>query len=584
MILKKYDKKILTDIMKSPRIGLDTETESLVDKTMVGFSVAYTKANKIYSYYIPIWHTKFDNMLLEHAQTILKLILIHDQIVFHNYVFDCAVFKKLGIPVSCTITHDTMILAHLLDENDNQGLKPCALRYCGHKMKHFKEICGSGKSRISFADVDEETADKYASEDAEYTLKLFNVLYPLVVADEGLHRIYTLIEQPLLEVVADMQINGITIDNSQVDRIREECQKHVSDALERIEYLMPNINLNSPKQLRNHFVDKKRLKPLAFSAKTKQPSVNKEFFEHYETDKRCPEIKALLAYKKYNKILSTFIPALTTGINSDYKIYAQFRQSGTKTGRFSSSNPDMQNIPRTTDEFDIRAAIIADEGHILIGADYSQIELRLAAHFSQEPHMVKVYREGGDIHQETANACGSTRQEAKTINFGLLYGMYYKTLAKLLEVDYETAIAYHEQFWKRYNVLGKFMDSAKKLAVNNGYTKTLFGRKRHLTNEFFDKEPFQKSAELRSISNAIIQGSGADLMKLAMVDMYQPLKNIGARLVLTVHDEVVVSCPESKIKQGVKIVTDAMLKYDYKLNVPLTIDLKTGKTWSEVHG
>lgn len=584
MILQKYKQFIMNDAMASTRIAVDTETESLVDKTMVGFSFAYEKNGQVISYYVPVRHNKFDNMPLEDVQKVLKVILYHSQLVFHNYVFDAMVFAKFGIPVRGLIIEDTMIIAHLLDENDNQGLKPCALRYCRHKMKHFKEICGSGKSRISFADIDKEIAVKYGSEDSEYTLKLFNILYPKLIKDKGLYRIYTLIEQPLLEVVKDMQINGITIDNIQVARIREECQKHVFNVLEKIEYLMPNVNLNSPKQLRNHFVDKKRLKPLAFSAKTKQPSVNKEFFEHYETDKRCPEIKALLAYKKYNKILSTFIPALTTGINSNYKIYAQFRQSGTKTGRFSSSNPDMQNIPRTTDEFDIRAAIIADEGHVFIGADYSQIELRLATHFSQEPHMVKVYREGGDIHQETANACGSTRQEAKTINFGLLYGMYYKTLAKLLEVDYETAIAYHEQFWKRYNVLGKFMDSVKKIAVNRGYTETLFGRKRHLTNEFFDKEPFQKSAELRSIANAIIQGSGADLMKLAMVDMYQPLKNIGARIVLTVHDECLVSCPKSKVKQGIKIVTDAMLKYDYKLVVPLEIDLKVGKNWSECHG
>jgi DNA polymerase-1 len=354
MILQKYKQSIINDAIKSTRIAVDTETVSLVDKTLIGFSFAYTKANKIVSWYVPVRHNKFNNMPLEDVQKILKVILNHGQLIFHNYVFDGMVFKKFGIPVKAAVVHDTMILAHLIDENSNQGLKPCALRYCHHKMKHFKEICGSGKNRISFADIKKEVAVNYGSEDAEYTCKLFKILYPKVIADDNLYRIYETIERPLLLVVEDMQINGITIDNKQVDRIREKCQKQVSDALERIEYLMPNINLNSPKQLREHFIDKKRLTSLKLSKKTQLGSVDKEFLEHYETDKRCPEIKFLLAYRKYNKILSTFIPALTTGVNAGYKIHAQFRQSGTTSGRFSSSNPNMQNIPRTDDEFDIK--------------------------------------------------------------------------------------------------------------------------------------------------------------------------------------------------------------------------------------
>jgi DNA polymerase-1 len=454
-ILQNYSQQIMDDAIKSTRIAIDTETISLQDKTLIGFSFAYEKNKKIISYYIPVRHNKFENMELGEVQKILKVILYHDQLVFHNYVFDAMVFTKFGIPVKAIITQDTMLIAHLLDENRQQGLKPCSLRYCHHQMKHFKEIVGGGKSRISFADVDKEIAINYGAEDAAYTLALFNILYPKLIKDKNLYKIYETIERPLLEVVKDMQINGITIDNKQVGHIREECQKRVSDALERIEYLMPNINLNSPKQLRGHFVDKKRLTPLKLSKKTRLGSVDKEFLEHYETDKRCPEIKSLLAYRKYNKILSTFIPALTP--KGSNKIYAQFRQSGTTSGRFSSSNPNMQNIPRADDEFDIRAAIIADTGDILIGADYSQIELRIAAHFSREPTMVSVYKNNGDIHQQTADACGSTRQEAKTINFGMLYGMYFKTLAKQLEIDERRAIEYHKQFWEKYYKLWQYV-------------------------------------------------------------------------------------------------------------------------------
>lgn len=581
MILNKFSQKIIDDAIKSTRIAIDTETISLVNKTLIGFSFAYEKNKKVISYYVPVCHNEFGNMPLENVQKILKIILNHKQLIFHNYVFDGMVFKKFGIPIKTKID-DTMIIAHLLDENGQQGLKPCVLRYCNYKMKHFKEIVGSGKNKISFADIDKETAVKYGSEDAEYTLKLFKVLYPMLIADCKLRDIYEKIEQPLLLVVEDMQINGITIDIEQVTHIREECQKRVSSALERIEYIMPNINLNSPKQLREYFIDKKRLKSLKLSKKTQKGSVDKEFLEHYEKDKKCPEIKQLLAYRKYNKILSTFVPALTPTTGN--KIYAQFRQSGTTSGRFSSSNPNMQNIPRTGDEFDIRAAVIADEGQILIGADYSQIELRIAAHFSQEPSMLRVYRKGGDIHQQTADTCGSTRQEAKTINFGMLYGMYFKTLAKQLEIPERTAVEYHRQFWKKYSRLAKFMEDAKVTAIKNGYTMTFFGRKRHLSDEFRDKEEFKKGAELRSMVNAIIQGTGADIIKLAMLDMYQPLKDIGARIVLTVHDELVVSCPKNKVKECLKIVENTMIDAGKDLTVPIEVDIKSGKTWSECHG
>ena len=582
MLLDKYDSSIMKDSIISETIAVDTETVSLVDKTLVGFSFAYKKNGVVMSWYVPVRHTKFDNMPLEDVQKILKQLLKHPQLIFHNYVFDGMVFKKLGMPVKAAVVHDTMIIAHLLDENGQQGLKPCALRYCHHQMTHLKEICGTGKSRISFADVEKETAVKYASEDAEYTFKLFQVLYPQLINDKYLHEIYEKIEQPLLLVVEDMQINGITIDIGQVTRIREECQKRVSSALERIEYIMPNINLNSPKQLREYFIDKKRLKPLKLSKKTQKGSVDKEFLEHYEKDGRCSEIKQLLAYRKYNKILSTFIPALTPSAGN--KIHAQFRQSGTTSGRFSSSNPNMQNIPRTGDEFDIRAAVIADKGQILIGADYSQIELRIAAHFSQEPSMLKVYREGGDIHKQTAKTCGSTRQEAKTINFGMLYGMYFKTLAKQLEIPEKTAIEYHKQFWKKYSKLAKFMEDAKVTAIKNGYTMTFFGRKRHLSDEFKTKEEFKKGAELRSMVNAIIQGTGADLMKLAMISMYPQLKKIGARIVLTVHDEVLISCPKKMAKKAFAIVHRSMVEAGVDLSVPIEVDCKFGKTWSECHG
>jgi len=579
MILNRYNQKIMADAAASTRIAIDTETVSLTDKTLIGFSFAYEKNKKIYSYYIPVRHTKFRNMPLEDVQQILKQLLNWDQLVFHNYVFDGMVFAKFGIPVKAAIVHDTMLLAHLLDENGRQGLKPCALRYCHHQMKHFKEIVGTGKSRISFADVDKEIAVKYGSEDAEYTYKLFEILYPMVIADDNLYKIYETIERPLLLVVEDMQIKGITIDIDQVNRIREDCQLRVSNALEQIEYLMPNINLNSPKQLREYFINKKRLKPLKLSKKTQLGSVDAKFLEHYK--EKCPEIKQLLAYRKYNKILSTFIPALTP--KEGNKIYAQFRQSGTTSGRFSSSNPNLQNIPRVTDEFDIRSCFIAGKGNVLIGLDYSQIELRVAAHLSQEPNMLNIYLNNGDIHQLTADACICSRQKAKTINFAMLYGIYFKALAELLKVSEQEAIKYVSLYWKKYPQLAKFITQTKKDAMKQGYLETICGRKRHMSAEFGDKEEFKKGAELRSMTNAVIQGSAADILKLAMIEIYQPLKDLGGSIIMTIHDELVCEVPEKIAEKAYKLIKEKMLLAAKILSVPMKVEGGIGKTWSEIH-
>jgi len=315
-------------------------------------------------------------------------------------------------------------------------------------------------------------------------------------------------------------------------------------------------------------------------------SMDKEVLETYaETNNAA---KLLLEYRKYAKILSTFIPALMpTDIDIKTgrgKIYASFNQAGTTSGRFSSSKPNMQNIPKgEKDEFGIRDCIVADEGHILIGADYSQVELRILAHFSQDFQLMKAYQESRDIHTMTSKACGISRDKAKTINFGLVYGMRAKTLGKRIDVGYDEAQRYIDKYFETYNGVKPFWEAAERNIRSRGYVETFFGRKRRRTREFQAKDKFEQSREIGSMTNSIIQGTGADIMKIAMVSMYPELQKIGGRIILTIHDEVLCSVPKNKKQQGLKIIEKAMLDAGKPLTVPITIAIKSGRTWHECH-
>ena len=576
----------LTAAINNIKVAMDTETVSLEDKTVVGFSFAYEVSNIIRAFYVPLNHKYIRNADKTKVKSLLKQLFSSKraEIIFHNASFDMEVFQKFGTPIPDTASvHDTMILAHLVDENRRIGLKQLALELCHHRMLTFKEVCGTGKSQISFSELtDLEIIDKYASSDAYFTLRLFNKLYPQVFDNSGTNFIYHNIEQPLLHAVTDMQSHGITIDIAKVTELGNMCRNKVEMSKAQVECIMGDINLNSPKQMREWFIGIRHLKPLKLSSRTNEPSIDKEFLEHYREEERCPEINMILTYRKYNKLLSTFIPALTP--QNGQKIYAKFRQNGTVSGRFSSAQPNMQNIPRDKDDFDIREAVIADKDEVLIGADYSQIELRLTAHFSQDKRMLEAYKTNSDIHQLTANACGCSRQHAKTINFGLIYGMGINTLARQLSINEIEAARYYEKYWKQYPEVQKFMQKAEERALKEGGVKTKFGRCRHLRSDFESLESWKQNGVLRSMFNAIIQGSAADIMKLAMVKMYPQLRKIGARMILCVHDEVLVTCPKDKLAEGFKIVESSMLKAGKGFSVPILIDIKCGFTWAQVHG
>ncbi len=573
----------------SRMIAIDTETESLEDRTLVGFSVAkdgegWAKCDTYYP--IKHRHPKIKNVNEKAAKKMLQSVIDNNTVVFHNSSFDIPVLTNWGIDFSKADVDDTLIMANLLDENIRHGLKGLVKRYFKYQMVELKEIVGTGQKRISVADADERILD-YAADDAKQTLKLFYYLYPRLEQDEKLLKLYNEIERPLLRVIADMHIGGITIDAGRIKTIEQLCTDKTDKAKEKLDYVMEGVNCNSTKQLREFFVYKEKMPVIKSSALTKLPSMDKEVLEIYaETNSAA---KLLLEYRKYAKILSTFIPALSPKDielkTCRGKIHASFNQAGTTSGRFSSSRPNMQNIPKgEKDEFGIRDCIVADEGHIIIGADYSQVELRIMAHFSQDFNLMKAYNGTTDIHTITAEACGISRDKAKTINFGLIYGMRAKTLGKRIDVGYDEAQSYIDKYFETYNAIKPFWELTEQQVRGRGYVETFFGRKRRRTREFQAKDKFDQSKEIGSMTNAIIQGTGADMMKKSMVTMNPQLKAIGARIISTVHDEVIVSCPIKNAKRGFKIVYDSMMEAGKDLTVPIGVSCKYGRTWGEAHG
>lgn len=575
-----YENKLLDNLKKARLVALDTETISLTDRTMVGFSIAYNDIE----FYIPVADEFLKNMDRDQATNLLNFILQECRVIFHNSSFDIPVLKQFGVEIPDKLYEDTVIMANLVDENMQHGLKKLTKRYFDYEMTELKEICGTGKKRIGFHKVQSDKKVAYACDDAKYTLKLYNLL--LSKLDFPSLNLYIEVERPLLNVVAAMHINGIRIDMAEVMKISKICVDKINNSETKLKLLIGDINFGSPKQLREYFINKCHMPILKESEKTGQASMDKEVLEVYaETNN---EAKLLLEYRKYSKINSTFIPALTPkkwdSLNMTGQIHTSFNQAGTVSGRFSSSRPNMQNIPGEDEELQIRKAIIPDDGHIFIDADYGQIELRVLAHFSQDRNLLKAYVDGEDIHQQTMDALHIKRVPAKTINFGLVYGMGNRTLAKRIKVSSDEAQYYIDKFFETYPGVKKFWEDAEKLFREQGYVQTISGRKRRRSQHFYTKDDYEQGGEVRSAINSIIQGSAADLIKMAMVSMHEQFKKYNAKLILTVHDEVLVSCPLKNAKQVYAVIHRAMICAGDCLSVPVEVDIKFGRTWAEAHG
>jgi DNA polymerase-1 len=467
-----------------------------------------------------------------------------------------------------------------------------AERYLGLKTITYDEVTGKGAQRIGFEQVDVQRATEYSAEDADVTLRLHRVLYPKVAADEKLARVYGSIEMPVREVLFRMERAGVLVDAAALERqSRELGQKMIE--LEQRAYAEAGqpFNLNSPKQIGEIFFGRLQL-PVVRKTPSGAPSTDEEVLEKLALDYPLP--KTLLEYRALSKLKSTYTDKLPRMVNPRTgRVHTNYGQATAVTGRLASNDPNLQNIPvRTAEGRRIREAFVAPAGHAIVSADYSQVELRIMAHISGDEGLLAAFARGDDIHRATAaeifgreprEVTAEERRYAKTINFGLIYGMSAFGLAQQLGLERATAQAYIDSYFARYPGVARYMESTRQTAREQGYVETVFGRRLWLPEIRAGNQGRRAGAE-RAAINAPMQGTAADLIKLAMIAVQKWIddERLGGRLVMQVHDELVLEVPEAELKR-VKGELPALMSGVASLRAPLVVDIGVGRNWDEAH-
>lgn len=578
-------------------VAIDTETDSLnaIQANLIGFSLA-TDINE--ACYIPIKHDNADKQIhIDDAIDFLKSINEDPSIlkIFHNKKYDALVLDKYNIKVNSY--DDTMLISYSLGSGGTRhSLDFLAKKYMSHSAISFKEIAGSGKNQKSFNEISINEASIYAAEDADITFRLWKILRPRLMS-EKISSVYETIERPLAKVIMDMEKNGVCVDEkilkdlsikfeNDIKKIEKEC----------FEIVGKEFNLGSPKQIGEILFDKLKIK-----GGKKTPS------GAWSTDAETLSFlassgnilpKLLLEWRGLSKLKSTYTDALPNFINKNTKrIHTSYSMSSTSTGRLSSSDPNLQNIPIKNDEGKmIRGAFIAEEGYSLISADYSQIELRIIAHISDDNNLKKAFKNDIDIHSLTASEVFGVpikdmsqdiRRKAKAINFGIIYGISPFGLSNQLDISRSEASDYIRSYFEKFPSIRDYMESTKEFAKNNGFVKTLFGRK-CIIDDSGNRGPGGKAFMERAAINAPIQGTAADIIKRAMIKIPKNLKkeNLETKMIMQVHDELIFETKDSEIEKTMSIVIKEMSEA-HKPVVDLSVDLKveaaSGKNWDQAH-
>ena len=563
-------------------LAVDTETSALdaMQADLVGVSLALGPGDACY---IPLGHRGSDMFAeapvqapREAALALLKPLLEGDAVlkIGQNIKYDINVLARYGVMVAPI--NDTMVMSFCLDAGRSEagvgghGMDELAERLLGHKTIAFKDVCGTGKKAISFAEVPLADATRYAAEDAEVTWRLHALLAPRL-AEEGGTRIYERVDRPLVPVVASMERHGIRVDRER----------------------LAGFNLNSPKQLGEILFDKLQL-PGGKKGKTGQYSTDQSVLEGLAT--QGAEVATLvLEWRQLSKLKSTYTDALQAAINpATGRVHTSYSLVGAQTGRLSSNDPNLQNIPiRTEIGRQIREAFVAEPGNVLLAADYSQIELRLAAHMADVPALKEAFAAGEDIHSRTAKELfgtvdRDTRGRAKTINFAILYGISRWGLAGRLGVSAEEAQAMIDRYFERFPGIQRYIHETLESVRALGYSETLFGRKTWFPR-INSKNQAERQGSERAAINAPIQGTSADIIKRAMARMNPALQAAGlghVRMLLQVHDELVFELPEADVAAARPVIEAVMAgaaEPAVKLTVPLGVEIGTGLSWGAAH-
>jgi len=587
---------MLEKLRSAPLVCFDTETDALESNAanLVGLAFAVEAGQ---GWYLPLAHNYLGappQLNLEALRERLRTVLENPAIpkLAQHAKFDLNVLKRHGIAVQ-GLAHDTMLQSYVLDAAGNRhDMDTLAEKYLGHRTIKFADVAGKGKNQITFNQVALDQATAYSAEDADITLRLHQVLYPRVAAEPALKRVYEDIEMPLVPVLAAMEQAGVKLDVRLLRQISGELAQKM-DELQKAAYTEAGgeFNLGSPKQLGQILYDKLQLPVLGKTPKG-EPSTAEDVLEELAAQHPLPRM--ILDWRGMQKLRSTYTDQLPLAVNPRTgRVHTSYGQAIAATGRLSSSDPNLQNIPvRTAEGRRIRQAFVPEPGQLLLSIDYSQIELRLMAHFSGDERLQDAFRKGLDIHRATAaEVFGLTLEEtgteqrraAKAINFGLIYGMSAFGLARQLGIARGEAQDYIDRFFGRYPGVKRFMDDTRTQAREAGYVETLFGRRLYLPNIRSKNQALRQYAE-RTAINAPLQGTAADLIKRAMIRLQAHLlENLPQiRMIMQVHDELVFEGPAELLRAEAPAIARLMCQVA-ELQVPLVADWGTGSNWDAAH-
>ncbi len=571
-------RSLLKTLTEAEEISLDLETTSqdALRAQIVGIALAVQPGE---GHYIPFGHSYLGapkQLDLKYVLEHLKPLLESKKIVGQNLKYDAEVLRRYGVDLK-NIAFDSMLAAYLLDPTSRKDLNELAQRYLGHSVMAFKEL---GAEKMSEVPIDK--AAQYAASDAEVVLRLKEKLVPELI-EKNLYKLFTEVELPLIDVLVEMELNGILLDKDVLREQAKELEILLGQLKQEIFSLAgEEFNPNSPKQVAVILFEKLKL-PVIKKTKT-GPSTDSLVLQELAASHPLPE--KLLAYRELEKLLTTYIYKLPEYINAETgRIHTSFHQSVTATGRLSSSDPNLQNIPvRTQLGGQIRRAFVAPRGRKLLAADYSQIELRVLAHISEDVGLIAAFERDEDIHARTAATIFNVsiekvdptmRDIAKRINFGLAYGMSSYGLAQWAHISRKEAEKFMQSYFASYPGVRAYMERTKKEAAERGYVETLLGRRRYFGQ--------LDSRTEREAINMPIQGFAADIMKLAMLQVHGKIKSgeLEADLLLQVHDELLFEVDEAHIKESAKLIKETM-EHVMKLRVPLKVDIKVGNNWGEI--
>ena len=561
---------------------------------LVGISMSLKKGEAVY---IPVNHmgaTEDEQINEDDLVQLLKPVLEDSAIVKigQNIKYDAHIFLNLGIKMH-GINEDTMLMSYVINSNQSHGMNKLSQKYLGHDCITYESLVGKGVKQLTFDQIDINDALEYAAEDADVTLQLYHVLKNQLKKEKRLLEVYQKFEIPSMKALIEIERNGVLIDahllGQQSQKIGEELIKIESKAYE---LAGQPFNLASPKQLREILFEKLEIKPLK-KTPTGTPSTSEEVLQELSKDYPLPKI--LLEYRTLAKLKSTYTDKLPIMINqSTGRIHTSYNQAVAVTGRLASSDPNLQNIPiKGSEGRKIREAFIAKPNFSIISADYSQIELRILAHLSKDLGLIEAFKNNKDIHTITASEIFNTnikkitseqRRYAKIINFGLIYGMGAFGLAKTLGITRSDAQNYIQEYFNKYPTVLQYMEESKQFAREHGYVETFFGRRLWLP-EISSSNGLRKAGAERAAINAPMQGTAADLIKLAMIQVQQWIddnSDLKGQVIMQVHDELVFEVPNNEIDKFTKEIPQIMQNVA-KLDIPLIVEINAGENWEKAH-